>query len=217
MRVRGISGLRLAPASISRKTMTHSFHANRARIGSSICFLILACIAALGQEQRQIDIQKSKLTVRVYKSGLFSAFAHDHEITAPIARGVFQETSPSVELVVEARQLRVVDPEVSDKDRAEIQETMLSAKVLDTEKFPEIRFHSSKINRLGGDKWAVEGDLSLHGQTRPVKVEVERKGGVYRGAETVSQKDIGIEPIRIAGGAVKVKNEVRIEFEIVGR
>jgi hypothetical protein len=49
-----------------------------------------------------------------------------------------------------------------------------------------------------------------------VKVEVERQSGIYRGSATVLQKDFGIEPIRIAGGSVKVKNEVRIEFEIVG-
>jgi len=186
------------------------------RCGALLSLIILAYIAVQGQEQRQIDVQKSKLTVRVYKSGLFSAFAHDHEITAPITHGVFQEANPSVELTVDARKLRVVDPEVSDKDRAEIQATMLSAKVLEAEKFPEISFRSSKIERLGADKWAVQGDLSLHGQTRPVKVEVERQSGIYRGSATVLQKDFGIEPIRIAGGSVKVKNEVRIEFEIVG-
>ena len=196
--------------------MTKSSRGFHMRCGALLSLLILACIAVQGQEHRQIDVQKSKLTVRVYKSGLFSAFAHDHEITAPITHGVFQEANPSVELTVDARKLRVVDPEVSDKDRAEIQATMLSAKVLEAEKFPEISFRSSKIERLGADKWAVQGDLSLHGQTRPVKVEVERQSGIYRGSATVLQKDFGIEPIRIAGGSVKVKNEVRIEFEIVG-
>jgi len=196
--------------------MTKSSRGFHMRCGALLSLIILAYIAVQGQEQRQIDVQKSKLTVRVYKSGLFSAFAHDHEITAPITHGVFQEANPSVELTVDARKLRVVDPEVSDKDRAEIQATMLSAKVLEAEKFPEISFRSSKIERLGADKWAVQGDLSLHGQTRPVKVEVERQSGIYRGSATVLQKDFGIEPIRIAGGSVKVKNEVRIEFEIVG-
>jgi len=196
--------------------MTKSSRGFHMRCGALLSLIILAYIAVQGQEQRQIDVQKSKLTVRVYKSGLFSAFAHDHEITAPITLGVFQEANPSVELTVDARKLRVVDPEVSDKDRAEIQATMLSAKVLEAEKFPEISFRSSKIERLGADKWAVQGDLSLHGQTRPVKVEVERQSGIYRGSATVLQKDFGIEPIRIAGGSVKVKNEVRIEFEIVG-
>jgi polyisoprenoid-binding protein YceI len=197
--------------------MINSIHAFRARTGSLLCLLVLCCGAASGQEQRQIDVQRSTITVRVYKSGLFSAFAHDHEITAPIATGAFREANPSVELAVDARKLRVVDPGVSDKDKAEIQETMLGPKVLDVEKFPEIRFRSSKVEPLGNDKWVVGGDLSLHGQTRPVKVEVQGQNGHYRGSATVSQKDFGMEAVRIAGGAVKVKDEVRIEFEIVGR
>jgi polyisoprenoid-binding protein YceI len=197
--------------------MINSIHAFRVRTGSLLCLLVLCCGAASGQEQRQIDVQRSTITVRVYKSGLFSAFAHDHEITAPIATGAFREANPSVELAVDARKLRVVDPGVSDKDKAEIQETMLGPKVLDVEKFPEIRFRSSKVEPLGNDKWVVGGDLSLHGQTRPVKVEVQGQNGHYRGSATVSQKDFGMEAVRIAGGAVKVKDEVRIEFEIVGR
>jgi polyisoprenoid-binding protein YceI len=197
--------------------MINSIHAFRVRTGSLLCLLVLCCGAASGQEQRQIDVQNSTITVRVYKSGLFSAFAHDHEITAPIATGAFREANPSVELAVDARKLRVVDPGVSDKDKAEIQETMLGPKVLDVEKFPEIRFRSSKVEPLGNDKWVVGGDLSLHGQTRPVKVEVQGQHGHYRGSATVSQKDFGMEAVRIAGGAVKVKDEVRIEFEIVGR
>jgi polyisoprenoid-binding protein YceI len=188
------------------------------RIATRLCLAVLTClIASAAQDVKQIDVQKSSLTVRVYKSGLFSAFAHDHEITAPIAYGTFRESSAFVELTVDARSLRVVDHTVSDKDRAEIQETMLGPKVLDSQKFPEIRYRSNAVQRLGTDKWVVQGDLTLHGQTRPVKVEVEGLNGHYRGSATVSQKDFGIAPVRVAGGTVKVKNEVRIEFELVGQ
>ena len=169
------------------------------------------------QDVRQIDAEKSSITVRVYKSGLFSAFAHDHEIKAPISQGEFNETTPSVELALDARKLRVLDPGVPEKERNEVQETMLGPKVLDSQAFPEIRYRSRKIEKLGADKWSMQGDLTVHGQTHPVKVEVEGQRGHYRGSATVLQKDFGIEPIRIAGGSVKVKNEVRIEFEIVGR
>ena len=93
---------------------------------------------------KEIDTQKSTMTVRVFKSGLFSAFGHDHEISAPIRQGTVNETDRSVELVVDARKMRVMDKDVSEKDRAEIQETMLGPKVLDTAQFPEIRFHSTR-------------------------------------------------------------------------
>ena len=87
------------------------------------------CLAALWAAASDIDTQKSVMTVRVLKAGMFSAFGHEHEISAPIKDGKFSETDRSVDLTVDARQMRVMDKEVSDKDRAEIQETMLGPKV----------------------------------------------------------------------------------------
>ena len=54
--------------------------------------LALPLIAA-GQG-RPIDTAQSKLTVYVYKSGLFSAFADDHVIDAPIAAGTLSGSPP---------------------------------------------------------------------------------------------------------------------------
>src|SRR5215469_1816 len=73
----------------------------------------------------EVDTERSMLRVRVYRTGLFSALGHNHEIRAPIQRGTFDEQTNAVDLLVDARALRVVDTEVSEKDRAEIQSTML--------------------------------------------------------------------------------------------
>ena len=166
---------------------------------------------------RTIDTEKSLITVRVFKAGLFSGFAHDHEISAPIQEGSFDQANPSVQLKVDARKLRVVDKDVSDKDRAEIQQTMLGPKVLDTERFPEIRFRSTRVEHITDRKWLVHGELNVHGQTRPVSVDVTEQNGHYRGTAELKQKDFGINPISLAGGTIKVKNELRVEFDIVGR
>ncbi len=165
----------------------------------------------------EIDSQKSVMTVRVFKAGLLSAFGHEHEISAPIQRGTLNEADRSVELVVDARQMQVMDKDVSEKDRAEIQETMLGPKVLDSNQFPEIRFHSTTVERAGEGRWTVQGSLTLHGQTRPVKVEVQGQSGHYRGTAELKQKDFGIEPVGGGGGTVKTKNELRVEFEVVTR
>ena len=45
-----------------------------------------AVACGLVWHSEEIDTQKSVMTVRVFKSGLFSAFGHDHEISAPIRR-----------------------------------------------------------------------------------------------------------------------------------
>jgi len=165
-----------------------------------------------------IDTEKSVITVRVFKAGFFSAFAHDHEISAPIEQGGFNEGNTSVEVKVDARKLRVVDKEISERDRAEIQQTMLGPNVLDSEKFPEIRFRASggaDRPRLG--RLTIEGELTLHGQTHPVRVEVIGMNGHYHGTAQLKQKDFGITPISLGGGTVKVKNELRVEFDVVGR
>ncbi len=93
---------------------------------------------------------------------------------------------------------------------------MLGPKVLDSAQFREIRFHSTEVRRSSEGKWTVQGDLTLHGQTHPVNVDVERQDGRYRGSARLRQSEFGITPVTVAGGTIKVKDEVRVEFEIVG-
>jgi polyisoprenoid-binding protein YceI len=185
-----------------------------------LCAAILLPVflwAADSGASKEIDTQKSTMTVKVFKSGVFSAFGHEHEITAPIRQGRFNESERSADLTVDARQMKVMDKEISEKDRAEIQETMLGAKVLDTGKFPEIHFRSTSVEPAGDGRWKVRGDLTLHGQTRPVTLEIQGQNGHYLGAAQLKQRDFGIEPINVGGGTIKVKDELRVEFDIVAK
>ena len=68
---------------------------------------------------------------------------------------------------------------------------------------------------LGTD--LAQQKLTLHGQTHPVRVEVIGMNGHYHGTAQLKQKDFGIAPISLGGGTVKVKNELRVEFDVVGR
>jgi hypothetical protein len=63
----------------------------------------------------------------------------------------------------------------------------------------------------------VSGRLQLHGQSRLIYLSVRKLDGRYVGATTVKQTDYGIQPIRAAGGAVRVKNELKIDFVIETR
>ena len=105
----------------------------RSRWILSLSLLLLgAGSIAAAPTRREMDEARSTLTVQVSKAGLFSAFGHNHVIRAPIARGSFEEGAdrPSVELEVDARQLQVLDPDLSAKDRGEVQQTMLGPSVL---------------------------------------------------------------------------------------
>ena len=174
----------------------------------------LALIPRVSAEQNAIDTRKSVMTVRVYKAGVFSAFAHDHEIAAPIASGSADTAAPHVELRTDASALRVRDTKGSEKDHDEIQQTMLGPEVLDAKRYPEIVFRSTSVEPSGLGAWSVHGALALHGQTHPVTVAVSEKAGHYVGSALLKQTDFGIKPVRIAGGTVRVKDEVRIEFDV---
>ncbi len=145
-----------------------------------------------------------------------SAFAHNHEIAAPIAKGTVRLSGdPSVALKVHTGELRVLDPDVSEKERSDVQKTMEGSEVLDIKRFPEISFQSTTVQKKDDQHWTVRGNLTLHGQTSPVEVAVAYKDRHYQGSAQLRQHDFGMTPISIAGGTVKVKDEVRIEFDIV--
>jgi hypothetical protein len=47
-----------------------------------------------------------------------------------------------------------------------------------------------------------------------VSVDVALKDGLYRGTATLKQTQFGITPVRLAGGTVKVKDEIKVDFSI---
>ena len=176
----------------------------------------LASAAPGSAEDRAIDTQRSTVTVRVFKSGLFRAFADDHIIQAPLMEGSLDDSAtPHVQIVVDARRMRVLDPGLSAKDREAVQARMLGSEVLDVNRFQWISFHSVAIQRLDAGAWLVRGELDLHGQIHAIPVKVFPEKSHYKGSVTLRQSDFGIAPISILGGAVKVRDEIKIDFDIV--
>jgi len=182
-------------------------------VATIVCGLALARPGSA--EDRLIDIERSTVTVRVSKAGLFRAFADDHVIQAPLSEGTFDAAIPHGSMVIDTRRMRVLDPGLSAKDREEVQARMLGPDVLDVKRFPRIHFHSVTIERHEAGAWLVRGELELRGKIRPFNVNVTAQNGHYTGTATVKQTDFGIVPISIAGGTVKVKDEIQVDFDIV--
>ena len=173
----------------------------------------LVCVFGVRAQQRDIDTQKSTLTIRVGKTGAFSAVGHEHEIHAPIHSGTADTGAhPAVEIHVNAKELRVTDKDASEKERAEVQKTMLGPEVLDSEGHQEIVFKSTGAESVSQGRWTLHGNLTLREQTRPITVQVTLKDGRYTGEAKVKQTDFGIKPPGKAG--VRAKDEVTIEFDI---
>ena len=99
---------------------------------------------------------------------------------------------------------------LTDSDRRDIKKTMSGILGDGTASFT-----SAKINRFGASGGAIEGSLTLNGRSQPVRLQVsEPAPGRYRGSATVLQTGFGLKPYTGFFGALKLKDEVTVEFEV---
>ncbi len=182
------------------------------RLSSVLLLILITAGLAMGQS-RPIDASRSSITVLVSRAGVFSFIADNHTIQAPIAVGTVDESRQSVVLEIEARQMKVLDPNLSPDKRAEVQQRMLGPDVLNVDRYPRVVFHSSSASR-NGQQIVLRGTLDLHGHQEPLELHAVAAEGGYRGSVAIRQTRFGIQPVKFAGGAVRVKDEVRIQFVI---
>jgi polyisoprenoid-binding protein YceI len=192
---------------------------------NAACFTLLLLALTLPAQAADLDLSASKVTVHVQKQGLFAAFAHNHVISAPLASGHLDAAKRTINITFRAQDMKVLDPDASDNERSTIESTMKRAQVLDPARFPEITFISTSVEipaaeaagTPSGTHYLVRGNLTLHGVTRPVDMSVTLSGTHYSGKVTLKQTDFGITPVKIAGGAIRVKDPIEIDFEIVAK
>jgi polyisoprenoid-binding protein YceI len=174
----------------------------------------------------KIDPSQSRFMVKASAGGLLSFAAHDHNIAIKNFSGEVQFNYGTVEpasmhLSIKADSLAVTD-KVSDSDRQKIETTMRD-EVLEVGKHPEITFKTTSVSasKLEEGKYQARltGDLTLHGTTRQLVVNANLDFGTNtlraRGQFSLKQSAFGIKPVSVAGGTVKVKDELRLSFDIV--
>jgi polyisoprenoid-binding protein YceI len=174
----------------------------------------------------RIDSPASRLSIRTLASGALSVFGHDPTFVARDVGGDMTLeadalTSASLRLVIKADSLALTG-EVNDSDRQEIERRTLQ-EVLETATYPEITYvcREGQVVAQGLMQLTLKGELSLHGVTRPqpVATRLFMAGDTVRaqGEASVRQSDYGIRLVTAVGGMLRVKDEVKLTFDIVAR
>ena len=176
----------------------------------------------------RIDGRASRFTVRAFAAGLLSAMGHNPTIginglSGEVKFNPDMPAASSFRLTIESSSLSVQD-DISDKDRREM-ERLMNQEVLETSKFPEILYEAPgvSVTRTSDTLYAatLNGDLTLRGVTRnqPISARISLLGNMLRasGEFTLNQSSYGIKLVSVAGGALKLKDELRFSFEIVAR
>lgn len=174
-----------------------------------------------------IDARRSRFTVQTFAAGILSAMGHNPTIGIRTFSGEaeFNPDTPEANgfrLTIQSSSLSVQD-DISDKDRREI-ERVMKADVLEVEKYPEIRYQTTSpiaINKIDSSLFSatLNGSLTFRGVSRVelIPVRIMSMGEMLRasGEFTLRQSNYQIKPVSVAGGALKLKDELKFSFEMV--
>ena len=145
-------------------------------------------------------------------------------------KGTFEKTTGTVTVDSKDPTTAKIDATIdasSINTRVERRDADLkSPNFLDVAKYQTITFKSTKVEAAGEGKWKVTGDLTLHGVTKPVVLDVEGTGtpihdpmGKTRAGASattkINRKDFGVAYNKVLeAGGVMVGDEVSITIDV---
>lgn len=143
-------------------------------------------------------------------------------------RGRFTDFSGTVTIAEEPEQSHVevrIDPASVATNEPNRDAHLRSADFFDVEQYPTAEFRSTAVEYVDGEHWRVTGDLTLHGVTRPVVLDVEFAGATptpfgtnaigFTASTEIDREDWGLGwNAALETGGVVVGKRVRIELEV---
>jgi polyisoprenoid-binding protein YceI len=162
---------------------------------------------------------ESTLRLEIFRKGLLAGERHILFFDSYSGEIRYDEQDPErsdMRFVVESRSCACKDKWLTRKQREKVVSYTLR-KMLAAVRFPEIEFTSTGITKQASHQYAVRGDLTIRGITRPTFIEVAAKQiGEERlefdGEAIVRMKDYGMEPPTSVLGFAGTKNKMRLRF-----
>ncbi len=191
------------------------------RFHKLVAAAVLLCAAASNGWAQAVEYQidpvhsSAQFSVRhLMISNVRGEFA---QVTGTVIYDPKNLKASSVEATIDATSINTHEPK-RDED-------LKSSNFFDVAKYPTLTFKSTKVEPAGEGKLRVTGDLTIHGVTKAVALEVEGPSpevkmgaNIKSGASastTIHRKDFGLTWNRVLeGGGVVVGDEVKITLEI---
>jgi len=191
-------------------------------------------LAEPGQAIR-LDAQHSWVQVQAYRAGRLARFGHNHVLEVRDLSGELRRLDSGAGLArlhFRPQQMRVDDRAARARagdafaqmpDAKAIEGTrrnLLGPQVLDVAAWPRVRL-LARIDALAAGSATAELWIGLRGVSRryqvPVTIESAADQIRVAGSLALDQSDFGIVPFSVMAGALQVKNQLQVEFQVVGR
>lgn len=195
-----------------------------------------ADLPASGGRTFTLNPKTSILRIYAFRAGKAAKFGHNHVLSAPDFRGLFNLAAEGTvasrfDLTFRLDQLVFDVPEhraalgpafassISPEDRVSTRNNMLGDNNFQASRFPLVRIQSLQI--VGeAPKFAAKIAVELHGQTRemwtPLTVTGLPEQLLVQGALVLKQSDFGIKAFSVFGGILAVHDEVVVDFTLSG-
>ena len=162
---------------------------------ASLFFVLFAPSAFAQAETWKIDPSHSAAQFAVRHLGISTVRGEFRKVSGSASYDSADPGKTSLEATIDAT---TVDTRVDMRDN-----DLRSANFLDVEKYPTITFKSKRAESAGSNKLKITGDLTIHGVTREVALDVDGptppvkdpKGNLHMGASAttkINRRDFGV-------------------------
>ena len=164
----------------------------------------------------QIDPMHTQVEFSAKHFGMMTVRGHFRDVSTTGTIDPSHPENSSVEVTIDVTSLTTNNPQ-RDND-------LRSSYFLELEKFPTITFKSTKIEPTGQDTYAMTGDLTVKGITKPVTLSLQRYGEIndermghrvaFSAEGQINRKDFGMEFDMLADNRLVVGHEIKIYIEV---
>lgn len=188
--------------------------------------------ARAGEEVYRVSPRSSRLIVHVRSEGpLAPTLGHSHVVSTGRLHGFIMPGANrgQADIYLAVADLVVDDPalrqaagytsELSAEEIAATRSNMLS-EVLEARQYPYVRLHLDSPPPAGAEgPHRLNGELTLHGQTRSVAIpaRISRFGEGLRatGAFRITHRQFGMQPYSALAGALRVSEQLHLHFDLL--
>ena len=176
-----------------------------------------------------LDPSQSKFMAHANRSGLLWFKGHSHHLAASDFSGQVEITEgtvtpASLRLVVKAASLHETGADFTEPQKQIINKELHDI-VLHPDQYPDIIFQSTNVtvknSTADRHEVKIDGNLTLHGVTRRITIPavVTLSGNTLRGVGefSIDRDDFKVNATSAFHGRVRVSDNVKFEFDIVGR
>ena len=163
----------------------------------------------------QLDPYHTQVEFSAKHLGMMTVRGHFATVSSVADIDPAKPERSSVEVTIQTDSIRT-HHEARDND-------LRSSNFLEVDKFPTITFKSTGVTQIDADRYALAGDLTIKGATRPVTLQVTRYGEfndpmmghriAYSAGTRINRKDFGLNFNMMLDGRFVVSDEVQIMIE----